>query len=201
MAKHRRTGDFKPQLPADPLAIPTCLMLGRDQRAASWHDSPPRPMPMFVERKQTDEQDRLAAEQLIAEMEQARRQRALDRVAKMKARKQSRSPAGQPMHLTHRWDARRNRWVPLDATEAATVQQRSAEVQAKTRRQTGSVDDLGQRVSELTSVDGKPDVSRLKALAELNGVWKPDYDALPNPGLIRMTVVNRLRRLESVIWK
>lgn len=49
-----------------------------------------------------------------------------------------------------------------------------------------------------------PSLAELKAFAVANGVWKAEYDVLPNPGLARMNVLNRLRarvrRGEAVVW-
>jgi hypothetical protein len=56
-------------------------------------------------------------------------------------------------------------------------------------------DDLAQRLKKhLTATDGTTDLDKLRALAELNGLWRSDYGRL-NPGLQRLNVGNRLRAL------
>lgn len=66
-----------------------------------------------------------------------------------------------------------------------------------------AVDDVGQKVVDLTSKDGQFDRDALIRFAKTNGVWKDGDDKLSN-GLARMSVVNRLRgkikRGEQVAW-
>lgn len=49
------------------------------------------------------------------------------------------------------------------------------------------------------------DAAALKQFAINNGVWQDKYQDLPNPGLVRMNVVNRLRAKvkagHEVVWK
>ena len=60
----------------------------------------------------------------------------------------------------------------------------------------GSCDDTtARKLAKATrGKDGKPDPAKLRKVAEANGVWRAEYDKL-NPGLARMTVGNRLRKL------
>jgi hypothetical protein len=50
--------------------------------------------------------------------------------------------------------------------------------------------------THVTNDNGATDVARLKALAQLNGVWRASYAKL-NAGLQRMTIGNRLRALDK----
>jgi hypothetical protein len=52
----------------------------------------------------------------------------------------------------------------------------------------------GQLSSYLVGADGKVDRTKLQELAERNDVWDARYASL-NPGMARMTVANRLRKL------
>jgi hypothetical protein len=52
----------------------------------------------------------------------------------------------------------------------------------------------------VTTADGTTDVAKLRALAERNKVWSASYASL-NAGLARMTIGNKLRRLDKVTWK
>jgi hypothetical protein len=65
-------------------------------------------------------------------------------------------------------------------------------------------DELGQHLSAATSDDkGRVDVEKLQKLAEQHGVWDPRYARL-NPGLVRMSVGNRLRakvrKGAEIVW-
>jgi hypothetical protein len=51
--------------------------------------------------------------------------------------------------------------------------------------------------THITNDDGTTNLAKLKALAQLNGVWRANYAKL-NAGMQRMCVGNRMRALDKV---
>jgi hypothetical protein len=82
---------------------------------------------------------------------------------------------------------------------ALVVPARTEDVPKVKAKRTAPADDL---VDELKRF-GLPE---LKHFAVNNGVWDDKYASLPNPGLVRMNVINRLRAKvrktgHKVVWK
>jgi hypothetical protein len=57
-------------------------------------------------------------------------------------------------------------------------------------------DDVTARLKRFVTDDGHVDLDRLKKLGEANSVWNPAWENLSNKGLLRMSLGNRLRKLE-----
>ncbi len=74
-------------------------------RRQAWLDTPPRAMPTFIDKPRTEDPEAAA---LRAELEAAAAVKTGNRIAKMKAKQETKKTdrTGQ------RWDARRNKWVP-----------------------------------------------------------------------------------------
>ncbi len=85
-----------------------------------------------------------------------------------------------------RWDARRNKFVPLEP--AVVVAKTAPKIMAA---------DVATGLQKITKANAE-------AIAKLNGVWKPEYEKLRGTGRIVMTVGNVLKGLVkrggSVKW-
>jgi hypothetical protein len=163
--------------------------------------------------------------EMAAKQKEAKRQAALARFAKLKARKASKN-GGNPSWLARRdyllnsvsaadytrmlgempdaahrkalealfkFDGKR--WVRLTSGQRSLVTPKATPNRS---RAAGPCDDLTARLAGMVR-------SQLLALAKVNGVYKPEYEALPNDGLVRMTTGNRLRAMvrrgETLKWE
>lgn len=86
------------------------------------------------------------------------------------------------------------RWVRLTNGQQALVRSAPARTTASSRK---APDDLATRLLGLNR-------AQFLKLAKANGIYKSEYEALPNDGLVRMTVGNRLRAMvrrgEAIKW-
>lgn len=148
--------------------------------------------------------------QLAYEAEKRRMDRErLDALRERKRYEKARGDTGS--HKDMRWDPTRTRWVPDVVKVHASAEACRGDVVSgptcggapppaapSTRSARSHSDDFASRMA---SYD---DVAKLRKLGEANGVWDDKYLKLPNPGLIRMNVGNRLRakvkRGETVQW-
>lgn len=104
-------------------------------------------------------------------------------------------------------EGRKVRNALIQATRADAVAVDFAQIEArviaqmaeKSKRPKAPDDDLVADIKAKCTDDAS-----LKAFAVANGVWDDKYDALPNPGLRRMNIVNRLRakikKQHVVVW-
>ena len=131
---------------------------------------------------------------VLAEFEAAQRAKSMRSINKMKAKQET------PKDLTgYKWHTGLCKWVrdPMISDEKLAEMKAKGNASLVTtdrkppvlRVKTGAVDDLGTQVSERIGTDA----DKLAAFAEANGVWDPKYASLPNFGLRRMTIVNKLR--------
>lgn len=205
----------------DDFAIPSFLLLTDEQRRAAWEKNPPRAMP----------QSAMVGDPKYQEQ---KRQIALNKIAKMKARKatkEAKATAVSPLALIeyrrgsisaadhkrilaelptkrhcklfkdmYQFDGKR--WcstAPKPEPAPAPIQVE----QPRPARSKGPADDVATRLKELTdNIPERAVHERIKALAKANGLWSDDYGRL-SPGLLRMTVGNRLRALSrkaSIVW-
>lgn len=161
------------------------------QRHDYWEAHPPRAMPLFELNKARDESPETAA--FRAQEEERRRLKSLEGIARMKARMATKAIGFSKV----RWDARRNKFVPLaGGTTKSAPTALSMSAQPVNR---GRVVEAG--------TPGKATVNRVTdpiwfrvnkgtaaALAKLNGVWDDKYAKLSG-GLLVMSVTNRLKGL------
>ena len=183
---------------------PAFLLMTAEERAASWARNPPRAMPMIP--------DAYAARQ--REMEALRKQASLAKLKRSVERNKGRRDA-LPKDFNsrdYRWDPRKCQFVPdelayLSRPPSPLVEKVEPKVAPRPKplanlkkRADGRVgltldkgrpskDDLPERIKARYGMD----VKALKKFAQANGVWEEKYLKLPNPGLVRMNVVNRLR--------
>lgn len=168
--------------------FPRGLFRTTEQRHAYWEANPPRAMPLFELNKARDESPETAA--FRAQEEERRRLKSLEGIARMKLRMVTKAIDFSKV----RWDARRNKFVPLEGQMAKTdpherdrgIVHRPAHPMEKQsfRPEPKPVDPIWFRVNKDTARD----------LARLNGVWDDKYAKLSG-GLLVMTVTNRLKGL------
>ena len=93
----------------------------------------------------------------------------------------------------YRWDPRMSRFVRDQFAHLSGIKRQSGLVindkGLKASKPVKQVDDLAATLARVCGLD----VAKLKQFATANGVWQDKYMQLPNPGLIRMNVLNRLR--------
>jgi len=190
---------------------PKALFLTPEQRNKAWQGVPLR-TPVFAQIEKRDEDE--ATKAFRAQMEEERRQKSLAGIQRMKNRFAAKAIDYSKM----RWDARRNKFVPIDVGTPGSVPA------VKTSRPDSAV----ARVRETTpagtdnwiypaapkfkfppkATDGH-DWSRItkdtaEKIAKLNSAWKPEYEKLRGTGRIVMTIGNilkgRVKRGETIKW-
>jgi hypothetical protein len=130
---------------------------------------------------------------VLAEFEALQRAKSMRSINRMKAKQET------PKDLTgYVWHTGLCKWVrdPLisDAKLAEIKAKNDTSLVTTDRKPVekskakGAADDLGARLAEYATDDAK-----LKKFGLANGVWDDKYLSLPNPGLRRMNVMNRLR--------
>jgi len=159
--------------------LPADLILTREERAALWRANPPRAMPLF--NMQPPVQDEQTAA-FVAKLAENKRLKSLNQIAKMKNRFASKAID----HSKFRWDARRNKFVE-DILHGGAKTLAPRAITSVLPRDEGQVAKCD---------DGLHDVKAYNArqIAELNGVWKPEYGKLTG-GLLVMTIKNKLKNL------
>lgn len=146
----------------DPFYIPPFCIVSQEERVAAWARNPPKPYTL-VDPKREKPADVLAFEAAKKERENTR------------LRNLSRRPPAEKIDFSKmRWDARRNKFVPIF----------------------GVIERLKSNVVILIKPNtAKAKVVDLSALAKQHGVWDDKYAKLA-PGLQAMTIRNRLKALE-----
>lgn len=153
------------------------------QRHAYWEANPPRAMPLFEINKTRDESPETAA--FRVQEEERRRLKSLAGIQRMKTRFETKKVDFSKV----RWDARRNKFVPLEGAPVNTILTK-ADVPALERK-------VAARALQLELADHdwfRVNKDTARDLAQLNGVWDDKYAKLSG-GLLVMTVTNRLKGL------
>jgi hypothetical protein len=164
-----------------------CIATPENQRRSeeAWRKSPPRAVP-FAEIKTTRNEDEATAA-FRAQVEAERVAKSRAQIVRMKQRFATKAIDFSKV----RWDARRNKFVPLtgDRPNPGNTILTKAETPALVRK-------VAARAQELADAD-QPRVTKdnAEAVARLNGVWKPEYEKLRGTGRIVMTVGNVLKGL------
>lgn len=131
-------------------------------------------------------------------LQQAKAKQSVGKLRASEARKSDRHSGKLPADFKtrpYRWDVRTSTWVPDgDApTHRSSGLIERGEMLEKLVRATAPAkpapDDLPLQIKERFGLDA----AKLKAFALANGCWDDKYAAMPNVGLQRMNVVNRLR--------
>jgi hypothetical protein len=176
----------------DNLTIPPFLRVtpkDAERRRRNWERNPPRAMFLPVEKPK----DKALRER----QERDRRERSLARLRSHQQRRNHRD-ALPPDFKNHpdkyRWDTRRSCFIiddlaHLSRPKSGLVENVAPAAELKrtpARAKSTPKDDL---VARLRAYDLKA----LTKFAKANACWDAKYAALPNVGLVRMNVVNRLR--------
>lgn len=152
------------------LDIPPFLQISAADRAKAWEGRALTPTSTFVPARPLTPE--------VQQFKQEQEQKKKARLSKLSAPRVEFDPT------TMEWDAMRARFVYKSTapTHKAPVVVPTAPVRkAKMPR-----DPLAARLADL-------DRAGLIAYAKQHGVYKSEYEALPNPGLLRMSIGNRLR--------
>lgn len=202
----------------DGLDIPDYLRIPQKQRQKTWegmrlHSATPSLISEKSEAQVKQEEMRRAKERIRLDELNARKRREREakegkttgkRISALKSMTNSARP-----NPHHRWDPTRARWM-LDPVfkarlalhgEAVTMTmpdppklKRDKPKKQYDRKPYKPVskfnDDIAQFLAGATPEE-------IKAAAKRNKIWSPKYDDLPNPGLVRMTVGNKLRNLRK----
>ena len=204
---------------SDGLNIPPCLRLSDAVRRKAWVGRPVRETQMIPVEPARDKELRDAAEA----------ERKLRSLAKLRAavdkKKRRDAPPADFNPVDYRWNQRKNCYErnPLaflyKPAPVLVEQQKLMEVKdldrprsrsdnvpspsVKSPGRASATDDLGARVT--AALEHPTFAGSLKRFAKANGCWNDKYDKFPNPGLIRMNVVNRLRakvrKGHKTVWK
>ena len=176
---------------ADPFHIPDFLRIPQAQRNKSWDEywkaNPPRPAMALSSADPTLDAERLAFQQKLRD-DARDKENARLRALKNKTR--------TPKDLTGLiWSTRFSKWIPDPLIGIKVTAKPTPGLSDEGSDDAPSVvaakpkDDLGQKVSDHCGTDA----AKLKKFATANGVWDDKYAKLPNFGLQRMNVCNRLR--------
>lgn len=203
-----------------PLDIPDFLKISARDRREAWIKHPPRPALILAEsQEQQEHRERLAAERRLEQAARRRAQKerklamANDRVAQRlkEARVRSMSVAdfnriyrelqvkSRRRLLENSWHRKGDRYYPNVVSGVIEYRPPCASTKQQIKRQAPrAVDEFALAMRRYT------EIAALRRLAEKNGVWKDDYAKLPNPGLLRMSIGNRLRAIaktgQPVVW-
>lgn len=175
---------------------PSFLFVSTEQRKAAWDKIPLRAIPEFASVKVTRNEDEATAK-FRADEEARRKAKQTAHFDRLKAKKN----AAPVDYNKMRWDARRNKFVPMEpVTHGPRVVQEGANLQQVTKTKFKMVDTKhgGKALVNITPAGPVVDKSNAEAVAKLNGVWKASYSAL-TPGLMVMTVKNRLKKIAKVV--
>lgn len=200
--------------------LPAFLVIPQAQRDEVWRRNPPKAMPLMMLPVVT-----LREYKPLPELAAAKKARS---IGKLKAWQREgavkrckdgvlRNTDGVPV----RWNPMKSRFEPerqftrTDAGPKADKRVKDASRRASPAdadlTASGSIptpnmdrqavsDDIVQQIKDRCGMD----VTKLKSFATANGVWDDKYASLPNPGLVRMNVVNRLRakvrKGHAVVW-
>lgn len=173
--------------------LPRACILTDAQRAKAWQGVKLQAIPLF---RLTPKDESPETKAFRAQVEAERRQKSLAQIAKMKTRFAAKAIDYTKM----RWDARRNKFVPIEpgtTKSVPAVKAPSGDSAVKARRETtpAGTDIDWSRITTETA----------EALARLNGVWKDSYEKLRGTGRIVMTVSNvlkgKVKRGEAVKWQ
>lgn len=160
---------------------PKALFLAADRRRAAWGKVPLRTME-FASIKTTRNEDEATAK-FRAEEEARRKAKQNAHFDRLKAKKNA-----TPVDYSKvRWDARRNKFVPQDAV-----------VLKANPPMVDVVQSVSANLTPKPSIGPVVDKINAEAVAKLNGVWDPKYAKL-TPGLLTMTVKNRLKKIKNVV--
>lgn len=175
---------------------PRALFLTPEARRKAWQGRTLTTIP-FIEVRKRDEDETTAAFRIQFEAE--RRQKSLAGIAKMKNRFAAKA-AAKVDYSKMRWDARRNKFVPMEVgTMGNVVDNRSdGRKPDKSPPRTAVAGTPAQREvkgSPQGLADGSHQITKdnAEAIAKLNGVWKDSYEKLRGTGRIVMTVGNVLK--------
>lgn len=202
----------------DGLDIPAFLRIPSEQRKKAWegvrlHSATPSLISEKSEAQVKQEEMRRAKERIRLDELNARKRREREakegkttgkRISALKSMTNSAKPSPY-----HRWDPTRARWmldpvfkmrralhgeaVAMAMSDPPKLKRKKPKKQydRKPRKRMSKFnDDIAQFLVGATPEE-------IKAAAKRNKVWSPKYDDLPNPGLVRMTVGNKLRNLRK----
>lgn len=196
---------------------PAALFLTPAQRTKAWQGVLLRAMPLFEINKTRDESPETAA--FREQEEERRRLKSLEGIARMKLRMASKAIDFSKV----RWDARRNKFVPLEGQMSKSEPLGLLNIKRGLATVNRAVEDMKRKPMPLEGAPTEPalfrpsdlhgaakrrvdaalvateDWSRVNkdtaaTLAKLNGVWDDKYAKLSG-GLLVMTVTNRLKGL------
>lgn len=156
---------------------PRALFLTPEARREAWQGRT-LTIVSFIEPRTRDEDEATAA--FRAQVEAERRQKSLAGIQRMKNRFASKAIDYSKM----RWDARRNKFMPMEvgttkSAPAVKAPSRDSAVSSRVETTPAGVDRITKDNAE--------------AIAKLNGVWKDSYEKLRGTGRIVMTVKNVLK--------
>lgn len=162
---------------------PAALFMTAAQRAKAWAGRPLTTIPLFQAAPKDESAETRA---FRAQDEERRRLKSLEGIARMKLRMATKTTDFSKV----RWDARRNKFVPLEGAAVKNTILTKADIPALGRK-------VAARALQLELEDH--DWSRVNkdtaaTIAKSNGVWDDKYTKLSG-GLLVMTVTNRLKSL------
>lgn len=171
---------------------PAALFMTPAARARVWLGRPLTTIPLF----QVAPKDESAETKAFrAQEEERRRLKSLASIGKMKTRMATKAIDFSKV----RWDARRNKFVPLESAAVVSVQEPDMRISRPTKHanwDARAARDKRVDAKATASAEGWDRVNKDTAerLAKLNGVWDDKYAKLSG-GLLVMTVTNRLKGL------
>lgn len=204
----------------DDLTIPDFCRIPQDVRNRAWERNPPKPFKLLNSAVDEAEAAAIAARHEAIRKEKSARK--IEKLKKHLAKKNDRGAKPKDYDPErHRWNPAKGRfevdplvllreqWAEQERRANSPLVELRNTAGAVTGRMTSSkpnftekakvvrkvrVDSPMTKGSELaTSVAIYDTRDKLTAFAKANGCWNDKYDKLPNPGLIRMNVLNRLR--------
>jgi hypothetical protein len=155
----------------------------RKRAEEAWKRNPPRAMPSFIPKPKPMDAE---AQAIAAEIERDKKQRSLRKLQNFLQKKKQQPKVDLK---THRWDARRNKFV-LDPFAKPAPKNDGLVRQSSVVAKQATDKSVSKKPKPASLI---PDGVDIKAFAIANAVWDAKYDKLPNPGLVRMNVSNRLR--------
>lgn len=185
--------------------LPAFLITPQAKRNEVWRRNPPKPMPLMVAPvSEAREHQPLPEFAVTKKAKSLGKLKAWQREGSVKrdAKGVLRNKDGVPV----RWNPMRTRFEPERCyggagpvpSPLAAKHTSSPSVKALERAPTS--DDIVDQIKSRIGMDA----AKLKAFAVANGCWDDKYETLPNVGLRRMNVVNRLRakvrKGYQVVW-
>ncbi len=166
---------------------PAALFVTPTQRVKAWANRPLTTVPLF---QATPRNESAETKAFRAQEDERRRLKSLQQIGKMKARMMTKKVD----HDLMRWDPKTCRFVEDTGVKAEPTPEKIEEWKRpaapkfkfppKPVKARPVVEGEWSRVTKDTA----------RALAQLNGVWEPEYEKLSG-GLLVMTVTNRLKGL------